>query len=222
MNEADFDLLEIEPSSPATSAIIWLHGLGADKHDFEAIVPELGLQDLPTRFVFPNAPMRAVTINAGQVMRAWYDIQDVDIRAGGLEEHVRESERILNGLVEREVTRGIAHDRIVVAGFSQGGAVALHTGVRYPGRLAGVLALSTSLPLAAKVSDERHPMSQETPIFMAHGQIDPLIPIQGAVLSRQALEAEGYTVEWHEYPMAHQVCLEEIEDASRWLRSVLS
>jgi len=222
MNEADFDLLEIEPSSPATSAIIWLHGLGADKHDFEAIVPELGLQDLPTRFVFPNAPMRAVTINAGQVMRAWYDIQDVDIRAGGLEEHVRESERILNGLVEREVTRGIAHDRIVVAGFSQGGAVALHTGVRYPGRLAGVLALSTYLPLAAKFSDERHPMSQETPIFMAHGQIDPLIPIQGAVLSRQALEAEGYTVEWHEYPMAHQVCLEEIEDASRWLRSVLS
>lgn len=222
MNEADFDLLEIEPSSPATSAIIWLHGLGADKHDFEAIVPELGLQDLPTRFVFPNAPMRAVTINAGQVMRAWYDIQDVDIRAGGLEEHVRESEGILNGLVEREVARGIARDRIVVAGFSQGGAVALHTGVRYPGRLAGVLALSTYLPLAAKFSDERHSMSQETPIFMAHGQIDPLIPIQGAVLSRQALEAEGYTVEWHEYPMAHQVCLEEIEDASRWLRTVLS
>lgn len=222
MNEADFDLLEVEPSSPATSAIIWLHGLGADKHDFEAIVPELGLQDLPTRFVFPNAPMRAVTINAGQVMRAWYDIQDVDIRAGGLEEHVRESEGILNGLVEREVARGIAHDRIVVAGFSQGGAVALHTGVRYPGRLAGVLALSTYLPLAAKFSDERHSMSQETPIFMAHGQIDPLIPIQGAVLSRQALEAEGYTVEWHEYPMAHQVCLEEIEDASRWLRTVLS
>lgn len=222
MNEADFDLLEIEPSSPATSAIIWLHGLGADKHDFEGIVPELGLQDLPTRFVFPNAPMRAVTINAGQVMRAWYDIQDVDIRAGGLEEHVRESEGILNGLVEREVARGIAHDRIVVAGFSQGGAVALHTGVRYPGRLAGVLALSTYLPLAAKFSDERHSMSQETPIFMAHGQIDPLIPIQGAVLSRQALEAEGYTVEWHEYPMAHQVCLEEIEDASRWLRTVLS
>ena len=222
MNEADFDLLEIEPSSPATSAIIWLHGLGADKHDFEGIVPELGLQDLPTRFVFPNAPMRAVTINAGQVMRAWYDIQDIDIRAGGLEEHVRESEGILNGLVEREVARGIAHDRIVVAGFSQGGAVALHTGVRYPGRLAGVLALSTYLPLAAKFSDERHSMSQETPIFMAHGQIDPLIPIQGAVLSRQALEAEGYTVEWHEYPMAHQVCLEEIEDASRWLRTVLS
>ena len=222
MNESALDLLELDPPSPARSSVIWLHGLGADKHDFEGVVPELRLpDDHAIRFVFPNAPMRAVTINMGQTMRAWYDILDLDIRAGEDGDNIRESQGILQGLVDREIEKGIAADRIVVAGFSQGGAIALQTGVRYPERLAGILALSTYLPLSDALSEERSEASLQTPIFMTHGQFDPIIPIQGAIASRQILESAGYCGEWQDYPMQHQVCLEEVEHVSDWLKRVL-
>jgi phospholipase/carboxylesterase len=222
MNEPLHDVLEIEPPSVVRAAVIWLHGLGADKHDFEGIVPELGLpEDHAVRFVFPNAPIRPVTINAGQEMRAWYDILDLDIRAGEDGDNIRESEGILRGLIEREIARGIPASSIVAAGFSQGGAIALQAGLRSAEQLAGILALSTYLPLSSTLAAERSGASLDTPIFMSHGQFDPIIPMQGARFSRQLMESQGYKVEWHEYPMQHQICPEEINDVSLWLQRVL-
>ena len=213
--------IELEPGTHPDSAVLWLHGLGADGHDFEPVVPELRLPGrLAVRFVFPHAPVRPVTINAGMRMRAWYDILQL---GGGPEDEagIRASQKLLEGLLEREVARGIAPQRIVVAGFSQGGAIALQTGLRYSERLAGVLALSTYLPLAGALPAERSHANREVPIFQAHGRFDELIPIERAARSRNALRALGYPVEWHEYPMPHSVCGEEISDIAGWLARVL-
>jgi phospholipase/carboxylesterase len=209
--------VEINTGPDPSASVIWLHGLGADGHDFEPIVPELELEK-PLRFVFPHAPVRPVTINQGMRMRAWYDILQF---GGGPEDEagVRASQKLLEELIAVEKKRGMK--RIVLAGFSQGGAVVLQTALRHTEPLAGVLALSTYLPLNAALEAERSPANQELPIFMAHGQYDDIIPLARAEQSRQVLERLGYKVEWHTYPMPHSVCPEEIADISQFLRRVL-
>lgn len=215
------DAIELETGPAPRAAVIWLHGLGADGHDFEPIVPELGLPgSMPVRFVFPNAPLRPVTINMGMRMRAWYDILQL---GGGAEDEagIRESQALLEELIARETERGIPHGRIVLAGFSQGGAIALQTALRHPGRLAGILALSTYLPLEKKFEKERQAANQDLPIFMAHGEYDDMIPMDRAVRSRDALQSLGYAVEWREYPMPHSVCPGEIADIAAFLLRLL-
>jgi phospholipase/carboxylesterase len=197
-------------------SIIWLHGLGADGSDFAPIADELKLP-VPVRFIFPDAPLRPVTINGGMVMRAWYDIAAPDIDAQQDAEGIRASQSLIEELVAREVEQGIAPGNIFLAGFSQGGAVALHTALRQTVPLAGVLALSTYLPLADRAEDESLAATRNTPIFMAHGRSDPLIPCALGEDSRDALLGLGYTVEWHEYPMPHSVCEEELRDIGDWL-----
>lgn len=219
------DCVEIELGQP-TASVIWLHGLGADGHDFEPIVPELGFsRDAGIRFVFPHAPMRPVTINGGMTMRAWYDIKTFDREAPQDEAGIRESALLLERLIERERQRGSDYGRIVVAGFSQGGAIALHTALRFPRRLAGLIALSTWLPLAQAFREEvaaaPEAAPRDLPIFMAHGTFDPVLPVELGKTSRRVLEQAGFTVEWHEYPMAHAVCPEEILALRRWLQEVL-
>lgn len=212
--------IELETGPNPAASVIWLHGLGADGHDFEPIVPELPLPaGLGARFVFPHAPVQAVTINYGHVMPAWYDVygdgrQDAD--------GIRLSQGRIEALIARERERGVAPGRIVLAGFSQGGAIALLTGLRHPDRLAGILALSTYLPLAETVAAEASPANRAVPIFMAHGAEDPVIPLQRAAISRDQLRKVGYQVEWHEYPMPHAVCPEEIADVGAWLGRVLA
>lgn len=202
-------------------AVIWLHGLGADGHDFEPIVPELGLRQA-VRFIFPHAPVRPVTLNQGYRMRAWYDITGLDRRSLQDEAGIRQSARQVEALIAREGERGIAPGRIVLAGFSQGGAIALHTGLRQEVPLAGVMALSTYLPLETQFVAERATASQAVPVFMAHGTADPVLACTLGEHSRDLLESLGYAVEWHAYPMAHQVCLEEIRAVSAWLQRVLA
>ena len=215
------ETIEIETGSQPDAAVIWLHGLGADGHDFEPIVPELRLpQRLSIRFIFPHAPVRPVTLNQGMRMRAWYDILQL---GGGREDEpgIRASQKAVEDLIAREGSRGIAARRIVLAGFSQGGAIVLQTSLRYPERLAGTLALSTYLPLAGTLAAERSALNQDLPIFMAHGSQDPMIPLDRARFSRDALAALGYPVQWREYPMPHSVCLEELADIATWLTQVL-
>lgn len=214
------ECVQIDTGPSPRHAVILMHGLGADGNDFVPIVGELQLHT-PVRFVFPHAPMRAVTINAGHVMRAWYDIVDGDFDRRADEQGLRASQAAVEALIAREVGRGIAHERIVLAGFSQGGAVALQTGLRQPQRLAGMVALSTYLPLANTLEAQRHPANHATPIFMAHGAQDDIIPLRVARTSEQRLRALGYDVEWHEYPMPHSVSMEEIRDLSRWLARVV-
>lgn len=211
------DPIEIGPAE-AEHAIIWLHGLGADGHDFEPIVPELHLADIPVRFIFPHAPVRPVTINGGMAMRAWYDIRSPQIEQAEDESGIRQSQSQLESLIQREIDRGIDSQCIILAGFSQGGAIALQTGLRYTKPLGGILALSTYLPLvqsfAAECSDANHAI----PIFMAHGRFDPIVPLSLAEDSLHFLQEAGYPVEWKVYPMPHQVCLDEINDIGLWLR----
>ncbi len=219
------ETVEVANVANPQGSVIWLHGLGADGHDFEAIVPELGVADqLSLRFVFPHAPMRPVTINGGMTMRAWYDILTLERGGPQDEAGIRESGRLLELLIEREHQRDIPHDKIVLAGFSQGGAIALHTALRYPHRLAGLMALSTWLPLQdsfdTEVVGNTRAQSQELPVFMAHGSSDPMLPMALGQQSCETLEKAGYAVEWHDYPMAHAVCAEEIVDIRNWLLSV--
>ena len=212
------ETIEIDTGPSPGSAVIWLHGLGADGHDFEPIVPEFGMPAAPAvRFVFPHAPRQPGTINGGAVMRAWYDVTgDGRQDAAG----VRASQARVEALIARERARGIAADSIVLAGFSQGGAMALHAGLRHPERLAGILALSGYLPLPESVADEISQANRDVPIFMAHGTHDPVIPLSWAMRSRDRLLGLGYAVEWREYPMPHSVCTEEIADIAGWLRAV--
>ncbi len=214
--------LVIEPGREASASVIWLHGLGADAHDFEPIVPELG-DDLKSsvRFVFPFAPHRPVTINGGMVMRAWYDIGDADISRRADEDGVRESGEILSAMVDAEIERGVDPARVVLAGFSQGGAIALHTALRYPRPLAGVLALSAYLPLLDPTRAEASEANRKVPIFMAHGSQDPVIPLSLSERSRDFLTSLGYVVECHTYPMPHSVCAEEVRDIRDWLCRIL-
>ena len=217
------EAVQVETGPAPTAAVIWLHGLGADGHDFVPVVPELGLPAaLPVRFVFPHAPMRPVTVNGGMVMRAWYDIS----LAGGArredEAGVRESQRAVDALIARERARGVAAERIALFGFSQGGAMALHTGVRQPERLAGIAALSCGLPLAATVAAEASAANRATPVFIAHGRFDEMVPPARGRQAHDTLAGLGYRVEWHEYPMPHSVCAEEIADLSAFLQRILT
>jgi phospholipase/carboxylesterase len=213
------DCLQIDPDGVPSGTVIWMHGLGADASDFEPIVPILGLS-APIRFVFPNAPVRRVTINDGMEMRAWYDIDPRAPLSGAAE--IRESARSIEQLLARENERGIPTHRVVLAGFSQGGVIALHLGLRHPDRLAGIMALSTHVHDPEHLADEVSLASVDVPIFMAHGHSDAMIPITRAVISRDTLRALNYQVEWHEYRMGHQVCPEEIGDISRWLNGIYS
>ncbi len=217
------DRVVLEPGAGIApdACVIWLHGLGADGHDFVPVVAELQLPDGSTpRFVFPHAPVRPVTLNGGMRMRAWYDILGLSGAAAQDEAGIRESARRIERHIRRESEAGIEASRIVVAGFSQGGALALHTALRHPEPLAGVLALSTYLPLQAALG-EASGANRRTPILMCHGLYDPVIAIAGAERSRDLLRAHGYTVEWRQYPMEHQVCAEEIAAISQWLGRII-
>jgi len=216
------EAIEIETAASPGASIIWMHGLGADGHDFVDVVPELGLPARPgVRFVFPHAPMRPVTINGGYVMRAWYDIRDDDGVRREDPAGVRASQRAIEALIAREKERGVPAAAIVLAGFSQGGAMALHTALRHTERLAGVMALSCSLPLSDTLAGEAAPANRDVSIFMAHGTHDPMIPMARALRAREVLTGLGYRLEWHEYPMPHSVCAEEIAHIGAWLAKVL-
>ena len=206
------------------ASVIWLHGLGADGHDFEPIIPELRLDPgLNIRFVFPHAPMMPVTINQGFVMRAWFDIRAADIAAEPDEKGILASAELLTEMVESEIDNGIKPERIVLAGFSQGGVIALQAGLRYEQKLAGILALSTYLPLQNTLEAEKSEANADTPIFLAHGVADPVIPVELAYRSLKKLEKEGYEVEWHEYRgMPHSVSEQEIYHVAEWLEKVLT
>jgi phospholipase/carboxylesterase len=217
--------VEIETAPDPKHAVIWLHGLGADGNDFVPIAQELALSSVgPVRFVFPHGPTRPVTINGGYVMRAWYDVFGRELESSTPREDeagLRASQALVQALIAQERERGIAANRIVLAGFSQGCAMALMTGLRYGERLAGVLGMSGYLPLADKLAAERSQANADVPIFQAHGTQDPVIPIARASASRDALKALGYDVEWHSYAMPHSVCGPEIVDMNRWLVRVL-
>jgi phospholipase/carboxylesterase len=216
------DAVEIETGRAPAAAVIWLHGLGADGHDFEPIVPELvkpGERSL--RFVFPHGPIRPVTLNGGYPMRAWYDIIAIDRRAAEDESGIRASQALIETLIRREHARGIGPQHIVLAGFSQGGAMALFTGTRYPERLAGIMGLSCYQVLAARFDAERSAANQTTSVFLAHGLQDPVVAPALGEAACQQLQATGYPVEWHAYSMAHAVCPQEVADIGAWLRRVL-
>ncbi len=214
--------IEIESAPNPTAAVIWLHGLGADGNDFAGLVPQLDLAACPPiRFVFPHAPSMPVTINGGYVMPAWYDIRGADLVSRQDTEGIQNSARAIAALIEHEVARGIAYQNIVLAGFSQGCAMALHTGLRFPQRLAGIMALSGYLPLADTFAAERHPANAHTPVFMAHGTMDPVVVLARGEASRDALAGLGYPVQWHAYPMQHSVHPREVADLSVFLAQVL-
>jgi phospholipase/carboxylesterase len=216
------DAVEIETGPRPTGTVIWLHGLGADGHDFEPIVPELASAvQAPLRFIFPHAPLRPVTLNGGFAMRAWYDIVSLDRRGPEDERGVRESRAAIEALIGRENERGIATGRIVLAGFSQGGALALYAGTRHPQQLAGIMGLSCYMLLAACFAAERAAANQATPIFLAHGMQDPVVAPMLGEETRRMLEQSNYSVEWHAYSMPHAVCPQEVTDIAAWLRRVL-
>jgi len=215
--------IEIESAPNPTASVIWLHGLGADGNDFVPMVRELDLQGLPgIRFVFPHAKQMPVTINGGYMMRAWYDISVADLTRREDEGGLRDSQRDVEALIAREKARGIPASRIILAGFSQGCAMTLQTALRHPEKLAGMLCLSGYLPLGEKVAHERTEESIDTPIFMAHGRQDGVVPFLRAEQSRAILEGLGYTIEWHDYPMQHSLCFEEVQDISAWMKKVLA
>jgi len=221
------ETVEVESAAAPDGSVIWLHGLGADGHDFEAIVPELRLAgQLNLRFVFPHAPVRPVTINGGMSMRAWYDILTLDREGPQDEAGIRASGDALLQLLEREHDRGIPYEKIVLAGFSQGGAIALHTALRFGPRLAGLMALSTYLPLQgsidAEVVNNTAAQARDLPILQAHGTFDPMLPLALGQHTREILTAAGYSVQWHDYPMAHAVCAEEIAHIRDWLLSIFA
>jgi len=216
------ECLEINPVATPRACIIWLHGLGADGNDFAPLIPQLDIVDtLGVRVVLPHAPPQPVTINNGMVMRAWYDITGADFRDRQDATGIRASEALLAGLIAREVERGIPADCIVLAGFSQGGAIVLHTGLRYPQRLGGLLVLSAYLPLAGSLATERSADNAVIPIMQAHGQQDPVVPMTWALQSRDALLELGYNITWKTYPMPHTLCPDEIVDIREWLIKVL-
>jgi phospholipase/carboxylesterase len=212
------ETVTVETGPAPEYTILWMHGLGADGHDFEPLVPELLDARLPAlRFVFPHAPVRPVTINNGYAMRAWYDISAIDRRAAEDFQGMRESAEAIGGLIHREHARGIASDHILLAGFSQGGAMALHLATRHPDTFAGIIALSCYLPLAHELAKTRNTANLKTPLFMAHGTQDPVVPYALASESRQMLKTAGYPVEWHEYAMPHSLCEAEVQDIRAWL-----
>ena len=216
------DYIQHDTGDNPTFSVIWLHGLGADGHDFEPIVPELMLPpNVNIRFIFPHAPLQPVTINGGMVMRAWYDILSMEIAREIDEAGIERSAAQVRKLVDREIERGIASDNIILAGFSQGGAIALHTGLAYEKPLLGILALSTYVPMPDGVTDETGQANSAVPIFMGHGTHDPVVPVQLGRQSYDYLRSRGYDVEWHTYPMQHSVNMEEIRDVGDWMTTLL-
>jgi len=221
--QEDQDAVILTPATAPTASVIWLHGLGADGHDFVPIVPDLQLPAaLGVRFVFPHAPKRAVSLNQGMQMRAWYDIKALSMGAIEDAEGIADSAARVDGYLRRERACGIAANRIVIAGFSQGGAMALHTGLRCTQTLAGILALSCYLPLRDRLAAEATDANRQTPILMCHGRHDSVLTIQIGRLSRDALLQQGFAVEWKEYDMQHQVCAAEIADIAQWLQRLLA
>lgn len=215
--------IEIETGTSPAYTILWMHGLGADGNDFVPIVNELKLPaEKQIRFIFPHAPARPITINNGYVMRAWYNICDSNLSNSEDEAGIRDSQKAIDALIENEIRRGIASKNIVLAGFSQGGVIALQTGLRHKNKLAGIVALSCYLPLSASLLNEAHPANASIPIFMAHGTYDPVVPISLAIASRENLRFANYALEWREYPMEHTVCIQELIDISQWLHRILS
>ncbi|MDH5326206.1 MAG: alpha/beta hydrolase [Gammaproteobacteria bacterium] len=216
------ETIEIQSGNEADAAVIWLHGLGADGNDFAPIVSQLGLKDLNRiRFVFPHAPKQPVTLNNGFVMRAWYDIKTPMLLEQQDESGIQQSQAAVLQLIEKEKASGIDSTRIILAGFSQGGAIALHTGIRFSEPLGGIMVLSSYLPLADTAATQAHEANHQTSIFMAHGSYDPVVPIQAGDMSQQQLQSMGYPVQWHTYPMEHSVCLEEIEEIGLWINACL-
>ena len=221
------ETVEIGGGERPDGTVIWLHGLGGDGHGWEPIVAELKLnQYADIRFVFPHAPVRSVTINGGMSMRAWYDVISLDREGPQDEVGIRESAATLNRLVEREHDRGIDYDRIVLAGFSQGGAIAIHTAIRFPERLAGLMALSTWIPLESTIDAEVIQVSEsqprDLPVLIAHGSFDPMLPIIAGQHARDIMRKMGFEVQWHDYPMAHDICVEEIAEIRKWLLNIFS
>ena len=215
------DTVEVTTGENPIGSIIWLHGLGADGHDFEPIVPELRLPaDLSLRFLFPHAPVQPVTINGGMTMRSWYDILSLDSAGRADRDGLLKSSALLEDLIAGEIGRGIEPNRIVIAGFSQGGAVAVHTALNTEHPIAGLMALSTYLALPEDAQSA--PCRKDLPIFMAHGSFDPVLQLDWGRSSAEKLTENGYTVDWHEYPMAHAVCPQEIADISQWLSTIFS
>ena len=205
----------------ATGSMIWLHGLGSNGHDFSDIIPKLTLpQDLHLRFIFPHAPIRLVTVNNNMLMRAWYDIYSLSDFTREDKEGISQAQQSINQLIEKEVSGGIPSHRIILAGFSQGGAMALYTGLRYLKPLMGIVALSTYLPLANQLASEKSTVNQKTPIFMAHGDFDPVLPLTSGKQTFQLLNQLGYPIEWHSYVMEHQVCYKEIRAIGKWLTNL--
>ncbi|MHA6205752.1 alpha/beta hydrolase [Dyella soli] len=215
--------VDLETAAHPTHSVIWLHGLGADGNDFAPIVPELVSPAWPAlRFVFPHAPVRPVTVNGGMPMRAWYDIAGVDLVSRQDESGMRASVASVELLIARENERGVPTSRILLAGFSQGGAIALSAGLRHQHALAGVIALSTYLPMQGSFAAERSVANAGTPVFWGHGTGDPIVPLTRGVHSRDLLQSLGYTVAWHTYPMPHSVCAEEVGDLREWMTSRLA
>ena len=222
MNELARDCVEIQTGPAPTAAVVWLHGLGADGHDFEPIVPELAWPGQPAiRYLFPHAPVRPITINSGMAMRAWYDITGVDLAQRQDAQGIQQSAALVTRLLDGVRESGIPSERTVLAGFSQGGAVALYLALRHPHRLAGVIALSTYLPLAPGTEREAHEANRATPILMGHGSADPVVPMQYGQMSAQALQGLGYDVRWHTWPMPHSVCAEEVVVIRQFLMDCL-
>lgn len=212
----------VTPSTEHKATVIWLHGLGADGHDFEPIVPELKLpESLGLKFVFPHAPVMPVTINGGYEMRAWYDIRDTDLANREDKAGVRQSASHIEKLIDAEMDAGIPSDKIILAGFSQGGAIALHLATRTQQKLAGIVALSTYLTMPEELASEKSEANLDTPIFMAHGSQDPVVPMQRGQFSAKTLQDNGFKVSWQDYPMAHAVCLEEIKALGSYLQTQL-
>ncbi|MGR8998525.1 MAG: alpha/beta hydrolase [Gammaproteobacteria bacterium] len=220
---SELSTIEIQPKSAHKYSVIWLHGLGADGHDFESITHELHLNAEPgIHFIFPNAPVQPVTINGGMKMRAWYDILEPSLELKVDIAGIYQSAKLISQLIDQEMNKGIPSEQILLAGFSQGGVIALHTGLRYPCKLAGIIALSTYLPTLEKLKTERSSVNNATPIFMAHGILDSVVAIESGNAAFNALHALGYNVEWHDYLMGHSVCIEEIGHISTFINGIFS
>lgn len=218
MNQSDLEFIEIDPATDPAYSVIWLHGLGADGHDFEAIVPELKMPDsVPIRYIFPHAPMRPITVNMGMVMRGWYDIVDQDLSYDVDYKGIEASAALLTHLIQAEMDAGMPSERILLAGFSQGGVIVLHAGLRFTAPLAGILALSTYCPTLTALESAQGAANQRTPIMLAHGRHDPLIPVTLGQMARDGLVDLNYDVQWYDYPIQHEVCLEEIQQIRGWM-----
>ncbi|MGR9012190.1 MAG: alpha/beta hydrolase [Gammaproteobacteria bacterium] len=221
MNSTQLSTIEIQPEAAHKYSVIWLHGLGADGHDFEGLVPELLLTAKANiHFIFPNAPIQPVTINGGMSMRSWYDILEMSLECKVDVDGIYQSAELIEPIIQQEIDKGIPSTNILLAGFSQGGVIALHTGLKYPHQLAGIVALSTYLPTIEQLKTEHSAANKVTPVFMAHGIIDPVVAVESGKAAFDTLKSMNYNIEWHDYIMEHSLCIEEIEHISAFMNSI--